>query len=81
MKTAKEFIKNINNVEFDGKGDPLYSYDQLLLAMKEYALQEVKKHLEIASENAVIDMPSHSHFHRTKNVIKSSITDIQINLS
>lgn len=47
MKTEEEFIKNINNVEFDDEGDPLYSYDQLLIALDAYAVQEIKKRIQL----------------------------------
>lgn len=42
-KTAEDFIANINNAEWDGEGNPMYSYGQLKSAIQEYANQRVQE--------------------------------------
>ena len=52
MKTANIIISKINNVEFDSDGEPLYSYEQLLEAMKSYAKHQCEKVRQDCADNA-----------------------------
>jgi hypothetical protein len=39
LLSAEEIVKRINNAEWNGNGDPLYSFDQVLTAMETYKSQ------------------------------------------
>lgn len=49
--------------------EPSHIRKEILIAMKEACRQT----LELAAENAIIFLPSHSHLHGTKNIDKQSI--------
>lgn len=74
-KTAEYFIKDhdYGNGKLDKKG--------ALEAMKEYAEQEVKKHLILASNNAKSIITFSFTGIETPIVLKESITDINIQLT
>ena len=74
MKTAEELL-----IKFYGTDDSR-SYDKdVVRIMKEYAEQEVKKHLEIAANEA--DVIYRGHSFGDYIVDKESITSIQIELT
>lgn len=53
-------------------------YEQVTLAMKNYAECYAHKCLEIAAKEAVTNIPLHPQLHMTKNVHKGSITGIKL---
>lgn len=68
MKTAEEILRKI--------GNGVISKSIAMEAMKAYAEQEVKKHLQIAADNCRIDKA-----YRLDEADKSSITGITIELT
>ena len=93
MKAAEDYLQEAYEIIVQNKSSEHEDVDPVLLkAFKNYALQEVKKHLEIASEKALIYQHSRDYKVGVKSKIvrqkimisevhKESITDIEINLT
>lgn len=76
MKTIEDIISSINNAEFDSTGEPLYSYDQMELAMKSCIELAVKESLNVASDLATLYVDGSCDKISCKNNILSLETKI-----
>jgi hypothetical protein len=80
LKTAEAFIlKNLTEGQLEKT--PVYVLRNCQKAMKEYAEQEIKKHLEIVSNEAKLKLKKGRSMGFVQVVDKESITSIEIKLS
>ena len=78
MKTSEDYLNEAYSIIVQNQSNEHKDVDPVLLkAFKAYALQEVKKHLEIAAVNSTAFLDIHDYLH----VNLKSITEIEINLT